>query len=600
MTKPGPQQTPLAILEKRGSWLAKSRQKAAQQERDAPTNAVDRSEVPELTDEQIETECRTLIPGYDAWVTALPGQWFELAMARMAIEFFHNELCHVKGVKYRKAFVLEPWQRAIIGNLFGWLQDAEYGGDPVRRYRETFILVPRKNGKSPMSAGIINYLLFRDGEHGAEIYGAASTHQQASLVFEHARGMVLNNDDLRQSCKIFSGQAKSIQRLDDFSTYRVVSSDAFAAHGWNTHGAVADELHTWANRDLLDAMVTSTAGRRQPLIVEITTADFDRESICNEKHDYAISVRDNEGDESKPGFDPHFLPVLYETLPDEDWTDEAIWRKANPNLGVSVSMEYLRKECKRAQETPTYENTFKRLHLNIRTEQDVRWITMDAWDKCSTAIDERALAGRSCYAALDLSTKLDITAFVMVFPPDKTDKMYRIVPRFWIPKENAEARQRRDRVPYSTWIAQGKIFATDGNVVDYEFIKAQVMKDAKIFKIHQIGYDPWNATQIALQLQQNGAAVVEFGQGFKSMSEPTKELEKLVIEKKIAHGGDPIMRWMASNMSIEIDPAANVKPSKKKSTDRIDGIVTTIMALGLAMLQPNKPSIYDAGGLRRI
>lgn len=331
---------------------------------------------------------------------------------------------------------------------------------------------------------------------------------------------------------------------------------------------------------------TSTGARRQPLIIHITTADFDRESICNEKYDYACKVRDGVVD------DPAFLPVIYEAGLDEDWTSPKVWKRVNPNLGVSLSVDYLQRECRKAQDTPSYENTFKRLHLNIRTQQDVRWLTLEAWDACDgSPIDESALARRQCWAGLDLSTTTDISALVLVFLED--DGTVILVPKFWIPAEGAEKRERRDRVPYVTWARQGLVEMTPGNVIDYDRIKAYIDSLHETYDVHEIAIDRWNATQITTQLQCEGHEVIAFGQGYRDMSAPTKEFEKLVISGKLRHGGNPVLRWMVSHVSVETDAARNLKPSKKKSTERIDGIVAAIMALGRALYVDETTSIYE-------
>ena len=348
----------------------------------------------------------------------------------------------------------------------------------------------------------------------------------------------------------------------------------------STPGPRAGMFHRlWSNGD-------NAWSRRQPLIVHITTADFDRESICNEKYDYACKVRDGVID------DPAFLPVIYEASNDDDWTDPDIWKRVNPNLGVSINKEYLQRECRKAQETPSYENTFKRLHLNIRTQQDVRWLSLEAWDACDgSPIDESALEGRPCFAGLDLSTTTDLSALVLVFPHD--DGTSTLVPRFWVPADNAERRERRDRVPYQTWARQGLIEMTPGNVIDYDRIKARIDELGRRFDIREIAVDRWNATQLITQLQDEWHEVTPFGQGFKDMSAPTKEFERLVMSRRLRHGGYPVLRWMVSHVSVETDAGGNLKPSKKKSTDRIDGLVAAIMALSGAMQEPDPKSPYD-------
>ena len=458
----------------------------------------------------------------------------------------------------------------------------------MRRYREAFIFEPRKCGKTELAGGLGNLLTFADGEPAAQVYCAAADREQARLVFNAAKSMVLAEPELLARGRVF---LNSIVVEATGSVLKVVSAEAYTKHGVNAHGVIIDELHAQPNRELVDVLTTSTGARRQPLIIYITTADFDRESICNEKYDYACKVRD--------GIitDPAFLPVIYEAKRDDDWTSPAVWARANPNLGVSVSREYLERECKRAQETPTYENTFKRLHLNLRTQQDVRWLSIETWDACGDEpVDESALVGQACFAGLDLSTTTDVSALSLVFPD--SDGTVAVVSRFWIPGDNAEKRERRDRVPYQTWCRQGLIDMTPGNVIDYDRIRSAINELGRRFDIREIAIDPWNSTQLALQLQGDGFEVVTFGQGFRDMTAPTKELEKLVMSGKLHHGGHPVLRWMASNVAVETDAAGNLKPSKKKSTERIDGIVATIMALGRSLVAENKgPSVYEERGL---
>jgi len=578
--------TDIKTLEKRGSWRAKLKKKEQ-----APRPKRRKRRKPSKQDSKALFDIIKLIPDYDPYYKAEDYR-FDADVGADAIDFFQQKLAHVKGEKTGMAFILEDWEKAIIANLFGW----KHKKTGLRRYREAFIEVARKNGKTPLAAGIITYLLFEDNEPGAEIYGAASEYKQASLVFSWVWGYRNQEESLYEQSKVFKGQSKSLEIGEpgtlNYGIYRVISSDSFSAHGFNTHGAVIDELHTQPNRELVDALLTSIGARRQPLIVYITTSDFEREgSICNEKEDYAKKIRDKKSDIN----DPSFLPVIYEASIDDDWMNPEVWKKANPNLGVSVSREYLERECRRAQETPTYENTFKRLHLNIRTQQDVRWMPMKAWDACDLAFKEEELAGLACYAGLDMSSSRDISAFVSVFC--KSGKVY-VIPRFWIPKENAIKRERTDKVPYLTWVNQGLIKMTEGNVVDFDVVRADINEFGKRFNIKEIGIDRWNTTQITTQLAGDGFETVPFGQGFASMSAPSKELERLVLGGGLRHGGHPILRWMASVVAVELDAADNIKPSKKKSTERIDGIVGLIMAIGRMIAQPEaKESVYEKRGV---
>ena len=534
------------------------------------------------------------MPGYDPFATAGPGCWLDHDAAQIAIDFFPECLKHIEGAVAGNPFVLEPWQQAVIGNIFGWKTKDEHGR-AVRRYREVFLYVPRKNGKTPLAAGICLFMLFCDGEPGAQIFSAAADREQAALLYRHAKGMIEREPELESRARIYggSGHRSVVLRDDPGSSYKVLSADADTKHGTASSCVLIDELHAQPNRELVDVLQTSmaSANRTQPLLVHITTADVDRPSICNEKHNYATRVRDGRIE------DRSFLPIIYEVTKDDDFSDAAVWARANPNLGISVSTDYLRRECQRAKETPSYLNTFLRLHLNVKTQNDVRWITGELWDRCGGPVDPELLKGRRCFGGLDLSSKIDVTAWVLLFPPDERDELWRVLPRFFVPADNARDRENKDRVPYQTWARQGLVTATEGNVVDYDWIKQQILDDSALFQIEEIAYDPWNATQIALQLTDLGAKMVEFHQGFRSMSEPTKELERLLTAAQLAHGGNEPLRWMAGNTTVEEDPAGNLKPSKRKSTERIDGIVALIMALGRALLGADGSSVYETRGI---
>lgn len=528
------------------------------------------------------------IPGYDAWKSA--GECvFDEQAAQLAMDFFPEVLTHVKGEKAGQPFYLEPWQQAIIGNIFGWKRK-----DGTRRYREVLIYLPRKNGKTCIAAGIINYVLFCEDEAGSEIYSAAADREQATLVFDQAAGMVRQSSQLDNRATILK---KTILRRDLAGTYKAISAEAATKHGYNTHCAIIDELHAQPNRELVDVLITSTGARRQPLIIHITTADFDRESICNEKLDYACKVRDGIIE------DVSFLPVVYEASLDADWTDPEVWRQVNPNLNVSLSEEYLIRECQRAVDTPSFEGTFRRLHLNVKTEQEVRWLPMEKWDACiDDNIDHGSLVGRECYAGLDLSSTRDITALELIYP-DRDSGTYILTSHFWIPADGARLREKRDRVPYLTWERQGYIHFTPGNVIDYRYIRQQINEIAEHYDIKEIGYDPYNATQLAIQLQdEDGLPVKVFRQGMISMNEPSKEFERLILAQKMQIEPNPVLRWMASNVAVKTDPAGNIKPVKPEHKDpkRIDGIVGAIMGIGLAMVASEAGSIYDQRGILTI
>ena len=525
--------------------------------------------------------CQTGIPGYDPWRDA--GDCvFDLDRAQRSIDFFHELITHTKGHLAGQPFHLEPWEQAVVGNLFGWRQP-----DGYRRYREAFLFLPRKNGKSSLAAGIGIQVLTCDHEPGAEMYSCAADRDQARLVFAIAKRMVEQEELLAERCQVFTN---AITLEEEGSSYQAVSSDASTKHGYNVHCAIIDELHAHKSRDLVDAMITGTASRKQPLILHVTTSDFDRPSICNEKHDYASKVRDG------VIADPSFLPVIYEAQRDDDWTSPEVWAKANPNFGVSVPEEYLERECRRAQESPVYENTFKRLHLNIRTEQAIRWLQMDHWDYCATVPNQALLEGKQCFAGLDLSSTTDLSALVLAFPDE--DGGFDVLPFFWVPGEGARQRERNDRVPYETWGAQGHLELTQGNVIDYDLIRRRINELSQRFHIREIAVDRWNSTQLQTQLDGDGLEVVQYGQGFASMTDPTKALHKLVKGGKIRHGGHPVLRWNASNVVVDMDASENVRPNKAKSSERIDGIVALIMAIGRSLSATEEEAcVYETRGI---
>jgi phage terminase large subunit-like protein len=522
--------------------------------------------------------------------TSNSAYWFDKNAADVACEFFRKFLVHIKGEWAGRPLDLAKWQEdEVIRPLFGWKRKS----DNLRRYRTCYVEIPRKNGKSTLGAGIALYLLFCDGEPGAEIYSAAGDRDQAAIIFELAKEMVDASPKLKQRSETYRRSITAPRA----SSYKVLSADAPTKHGLNPHGVIFDELHTQPNRHLWDVLITGTGARRQPVTFVMTTAGYDRNSICWEVHDYACKVRD------RIIQDDSFLSVVFGAGDDDDWTSPKTWKKANPNLGTSVKLGYLETECKQAQEQPAKENTFKRLHLNIWTEQAVRWMPMEKWDGCNTPFSADELVGEQCFAGLDLASTTDIAALSILFPPTDDRPKWCNLWRFYVPEDSVTKRSMRDRVPYDQWVKQGFICATPGNVTDYDFIERDVLEIAERHQLVELAYDRWNATQLVTHLQdklntRDRERVVPFGQGFASMRAPTQELMKLVLGDVYTHGGNPVARWMASNVAVKQDPAGNLKPDKDKSTERIDGIVATIMALGRAMVTPNAgPSVYEGRGL---
>lgn len=510
---------------------------------------------------------------------------FDREAADRAVSFFPRFLRHSKGRWGGDPFTLEPWQIEIVRKIFGWKRQ-----DGTRKYRTVYIEVPRKNGKSTFCAGLGAFLLYADGESGADIYSAAADRDQARIIFDEAQRMVEGSPSLRARSEIFRSAITYPRKA---ASWKALSADAFRQHGLNPHGILFDELHTQRTRDLYDTLSTALGARTQPLTVLITTAGYDRNSICWELHEYARKILKGIIE------DDTFLPVIYAAETEDDWTDPKVWAKANPNLGVSISEEFLASECARAQRMPAYENTFRRLYLNQWTSQETRYIPMEAWDKIEDPVDPITLEGLPCYAGLDLSSTTDLTALVLVF---RVGDAFKVLPYFWIPEDDLKVRGDRDHVPYITWAKQGLLNTTPGNVIDYGAVYAKIEELSQRFQIREIAFDRWQAAAIAQQIEEAGILPVPFGQGFNSMSFPTKELLRLVISGNLHHGGNPILRWMADNVVAKTDPAGNMKPDKGKSRQRIDGIVATIMGLDRSVRNEdaNPASVYEKRGFTEL
>lgn len=517
----------------------------------------------------------------------LKSSAYDKSAADYAVAFIEN-LCHTKGTWAGKPFELIDWQEQIIRDLFGTLKPNGY-----RQFNTAYIEIPKKQGKSELAAAVALLLTCGDGEERAEVYGCAADRQQAAIVFDVAADMVRMCPALSKRVKILASQKRLIYTPTN-SFYQVLSAEAYSKHGFNIHGVVFDELHTQPNRKLFDVMTKGSGdARMQPLYFLITTAGTDTHSICYETHQKAKDIIEGRK------IDPTFYPVIYGADESDDWTDPKVWKKANPSLDITVGIDKVKAACESAKQNPGEENAFRQLRLNQWVKQAVRWMPMEKWDKCAFAVDEDELEGRVCYGGLDLSSTTDITAFVLVFPPLDEDDKYIILPYFWIPEDNLTLRVNRDHVPYDVWEQQGFLQTTDGNVVHYGFIEQFIERLGERFNIREIAFDRWGAVQMVQNLEGMGFTVVPFGQGFKDMSPPTKELMKLVLEQKIAHGGHPVLRWNMDNIYIRTDPAGNIKADKEKSTEKIDGAVATIMALDRAIRCGNDggASVYDERGL---
>ena len=511
---------------------------------------------------------------------------FDEGKARRTVEFI-NCLKHTKGRWRGQPFELLPWQEKIIRDVFGTVKENGY-----RQYNTAYVEIPKKNGKSELAAGVALYMTCGDNEWGAEVYGCASDRQQASIVFDVAVDMVDQCPALKKRIKpVMSVKRLVYQPTNSF--YQVLSAEAYTKHGLNVHAVIFDELHSQPNRELFDVMTKGSGdARTQPLFFLITTAGTDRHSVCFEQHQKAEDIILGRK------IDDTFYPVIYGASDEDDWTSEKVWYDANPSLGYTIDIEKVRNACMSAMDNPAEENIFRQLRLNQWVKQSTRWMQMEKWDACGFPVDERELLGRECFGGLDLSSTTDITALVLVFPPRAENEKYILLPYFWIPEENMQLRVRRDHVPYDNWEQQGFLKTTEGNVIHYGFIEKFIEELGIKYNIREIAFDRWGAVQMVQNLEGFGFTVVPFGQGFKDMSPPSKELMKLTLEQRLAHGGHPVLRWMMDNIFVRTDPAGNIKPDKEKSTEKIDGAVATVMALDRAIRNGSDTgSVYDNRGI---
>jgi len=499
--------------------------------------------------------------------------WYDENTAEKAVAFFPRCLRFSKGEWAGRPFHLESWQADdIIRPLFGWKRL-----DGTRRYRRAIIWVPRKNGKTELAAGVALLALMGDNEAGAEVYSFATNEDQAKLVFDIATAMVGSSPVLSSRLEPYKS---AIFCPANMGSIKALTGKAIGKHGLNPSALIGDEVHEWSDSRLYTFLHQGTAARRQPIEFLISTAGtrdgygFELWQECER-----ILSGDYQDDET--------LVVVHAAAPEDDWTDPATWAKANPNLGISPKIEYMQAECLKAQESPRRENDFKRYHLNIWTEQAVRWLPIDAWDKGSNGTDWRTMAdrlvGRRCFGGLDLSSTRDLTAYTLVFPPTGDEADWQVLVRAFVPENTIDQRVRTDKVPYDRWAREGALVATPGNVVDYEFVKASILKDAGLYDIEKIGIDRFLATQISIQLRDEGVNAELMGQGYVSLTAPSKELERLVLDGKWNTGGHPVARWCAGNVAIATDPAGNIKPAKDKSTERIDVVAAMVNALGVAL-----------------
>ena len=484
---------------------------------------------------------------------------------------FINSLSHTSD--YRgQPFDLRPWQEKIVRNLFGRLDL-----DGKRIINEAFIMLAKKQGKSELVAAISLYCLIGLGKSGQSIIMAASSREQASILYDIAAEMVRQNAELSELIEIIPSKKRLFYAAKN-NYIAAVAADAKTAHGLNPSVVCFEEAHAQTNRKLWNTLKTSMGTRKEPLWITLTHAGFDRQSLAFEEFEYACKV------ENKIIDNPHYYPVLYYATPEDDWTDPKVWHKCNPALGDFYSLDSLQQEFQKAKDVPSEENGFRTFHLNQWVGQSTRWLPMDHYNKCPQIIDLDALKGKTCYGGLDLSASDDFSALVLGF---REKDGVTLLPSFWLPEETVNKND-----DYRRWADQGFIKVTPGNIIDYEVIRKDINDLYKQYHIEKIAIDRWESVQLSTQLEDDGLEIERFGQGFKSMSGPSKELERLILSHKLNHGGNAVLKWMASNVSAELDAAGNIKPTKESRKIKIDGVIATIMALGIS-LEPDSatPSI---------
>lgn len=509
-----------------------------------------------------------------------------------AINFIQTLCTHTKGEWAGVKFDLLKWQWLIIWRMFGTCKP-----DGNRQYRMCYAEIPKKNGKSELAAAVALKLLVADGEIGGEVYSAASDISQAGLVYNVAAQMVRNSSVLSKRLKIIDSR----KRIVDYQTnsfYQVLSAESYTKHGINPSGIIFDELHAQPNRDLWDTLIEGTDyARAQQMVFAITTAGiYDQNSICWEVRENARQVA--EGTHK----DPTLLPVIYAADKDkDDYEDPKVWKRVNPSIGHIFTIEKIKQDYEKIKQQPTRLNNFLRFRLNIWVNQITRWIDMLAFDDCIGKIDRGQLLKRKCYGGLDLASVNDLTAFALVFPPEKHKEKWQLIVKCYVPDDSIVKRTKEHKVNYVMWRDAGYITATPGNVTDYDFILADILNADKIYNLREVAYDPYSAHQIATELDNDhGITMVEHRQGYLSMSEPSKNFEKKILSGELKADKNPVLRWCVDNLVVTEDAAGNIKPVKNKAREKIDAAVAAIMALGRAVLHFDESSVYEKRGLRSL
>lgn len=489
--------------------------------------------------------------------------YFDVEDAQHHLDFYPQFCVHVKGKLEDKPIELEPWQAFGLMNIFGWKMP-----DGLRRFRTAYEEVARKNAKSTKLSGVGLYMLGFDNEGGAEVYSAATTRDQAKIVFEDAKVMGEKSPHLR---RVFGFHRNNIHLLKTASKFEPLSSDADTLDGKNVHCGLIDEVHAHKSRDVWDVVETATGAREQPLMYAITTSGTNKQGICYELREYLCKILEGLIQ------DDTFFGLIFTLDKEDDWTDESVWIKANPNLGISKKWDDMRRLAKKAKEIPTARNNFLTKHLNIWVNAAVGWMNMEKWDRAPKPEPEEVLQQLPCFIGMDLANKLDIAAVVIVVPD--SEGHLHVKCKFYLPEEQIHVKARSIGNMYQSWADDGYITLTDGNIIDHEYIEDDVREILSEWDVKEIGFDPWGSTQLSIRLSEDGAPMVEVGQTVKNLSEAMKEVEALVHAGKLHHGDNPVLNWMASNVTAKEDKNENVFPNKEHKDNKIDGMVAMFMAV---------------------
>ena len=508
--------------------------------------------------------------------------YFDSEAAQLALDFFPDAIVHVKGRLAGSPFRLLPWQSEIVSQIFGWKR-----ADGTRRYRRCYVEVPRKNGKSSWAAALAVYLLLFSEESSGELYSAASTRDQASLVFGIAAEMIRANPELNSMCKIRDSTRRILVPRTS-SVYRAIPSDSSSAHGFNASVVIVDELHALPNRLLFDALSTSTGARSEPILLSITTAGYDLTSVCYEQRQYARGCLDG------TITDDSFLPIIHTS--DGDWRKPSTWRESNPSLGHTITEEYIREQCHRAEQQPSFENSFRRLHLNQWTSTQNRAIRLDQWDRCEVDRPEGYYDGRPCYIGLDFSSSRDLTAISCVFPKD--DEGASLLGWYFMPEEAINSRAGQDQVLLRRYADSGSVRVTSGNTISIREVCEFILELMDRYKVLQIGFDPWNSAGHVQFLSSSGVPrelMLGMRQTFATYNLPFNTLLNWLSEPGLfEHDGNPCLRWQVSNVVAKTDSSGCIRPDKGRSAEKIDGVCSLLMAICLSLQHQTKVESYTS------